>query len=141
MSERSDVTNNGDRGGLHPTCRAVCAMDAKVPVVVRCRGPYPSSMMAQGVLAELPWAMSCAVSSSNRDTPMSKTTVWSCARGALSRSQCPVSTVKPRDTPRWVTGIPAAAGTETADVTPGSTVTGMLCLVHASYSSPPRPKT
>ena len=44
-------------------------------------------------------------------------------------------------TPRWVTGIPAAPGTATADDTPGTTVTGTPASTAAATSSPPRPKT
>src|SRR5438874_53508 len=41
--------------------------------------------------------------------------------------------------PRWVTGIPAQAGTATALVTPGTTSNGIPARAHASASSPPRP--
>ena len=44
-------------------------------------------------------------------------------------------------TSRCVTGIPAAAGTEMALVTPEITVTGTPAGTHAATSSPPRPKT
>ena len=45
-------------------------------------------------------------------------------------------------TPRWVTGIPAAAGTAIALDTPGTTRTsGCRRPAQASSSSPPRPKT
>ena len=43
--------------------------------------------------------------------------------------------------PRWVTGIPAKAGTATALVTPGTTWTGTPARAQARASSPPRPKT
>ena len=44
-------------------------------------------------------------------------------------------------TSRWVTGIPAAAGTEMALVTPEITRTGTPAFTQAATSSPPRPKT
>ena len=44
-------------------------------------------------------------------------------------------------TPRWVTGIPARAGTAIGLVSPGMTVTGTPASRHASTSSNPRPKT
>ena len=40
----------------------------------------------------------------------------------------------------WVRGIPASAGTEIAEVTPGITSKGMHALERCSASSPPRPK-
>ena len=54
---------------------------------------------------------------------------------------CPASTQKPWLTPRCVTGMPAAAGTEMALVTPGTTSTGTPAVRHASTSSRPRPNT
>ena len=48
----------------------------------------------------------------------------------------------PARRPRWVTGMPAAAGTAIALVMPGTTSTGMPgARRSASTSSPPRPKT
>ena len=44
-------------------------------------------------------------------------------------------------TPRWVTGIPATAGTAIGLVSPGITVTGTPASRHASTSSNPRPNT
>ena len=44
-------------------------------------------------------------------------------------------------TPRCVTGMPAAAGTDTAEVTPGTTSTGTPAAWQASTSSQPRPST
>ena len=52
----------------------------------------------------------------------------------------PVTTVTDEARPRWVTGMPAAAGTPKADVTPGTTSQGMPACASASTSSPPRPK-
>ncbi|TWJ27611.1 hypothetical protein JD81_01102 [Micromonospora sagamiensis] len=58
-----------------------------------------------------------------------------------SGARCPETTVNSWATPRWVTGMPATAGTAIELVTPGTTVTGMPAAVQASSSSPPRPKT
>ena len=44
-------------------------------------------------------------------------------------------------TPRWVTGMPATAGTAIGLVSPGITVTGTPASRQASTSSKPRPKT
>ena len=45
------------------------------------------------------------------------------ARVARSAPTCPVLTWTEVDTPRWVTGMPASAGTEKAEVMPGTTET------------------
>ena len=72
---------------------------------------------------------------------MSSTRVWSDRGGNEGSSSWPVTTVNPRLAPRWVTGMPAAAGTLTALVTPGTTSTGTPRASQASRSSPPRPNT
>ncbi len=60
--------------------------------------------------------------------PMSTTTVPPRSASALARwsssGTCPEMIVTTWLTPRWVTGMPAAPGTPTADDTPGTTVTG-----------------
>ena len=43
--------------------------------------------------------------------------------------------------PRWVTGIPAAAGTAAIEETPGTISQATPAACRASASSPPRPKT
>ena len=65
----------------------------------------------------------------------------SVASPSFAGSSCPVSTAKEEAMPRWVTGIPAYAGTAMAELTPGTTSKGMPALASASASSPPRPKT
>ena len=50
-------------------------------------------------------------------------------------------TVNSWATPRWVTGMPATAGTATGLVRPGMTVTGTPASRQAMTSSKPRPKT
>ena len=52
-----------------------------------------------------------------------------------------MTTVTAADTPRWVTGTPAAAGAANADVTPGTTSKGTPASSSACASSPPRPNT
>ena len=65
------------------------------------------------------------------------------ARQAKSRSagSWPETIVTCDETPRCVTGIPAAAGTAATDETPGTTSNGTPASASASASSPPRPKT
>ncbi len=63
------------------------------------------------------------------------------ARVARSAPTCPVLTWTEVDTPRWVTGMPASAGTEKAEVMPGTTETSTPARRQAWTSSPPRPKT
>lgn len=53
----------------------------------------------------------------------------------------PLTTVNSWATPRWVTGMPAAPGTETELEMPGTTVQGMPASASAWTSSMPRPKT
>ena len=55
--------------------------------------------------------------------------------------RCPETTVNSWATPRWVTGMPATAGTAIGLVSPGITVTGTPAARHASTSSYPRPNT
>ena len=62
-------------------------------------------------------------------------------RTNLTVLSTPETTTKPCVRPRCVTGIPASAGTDTAEVTPGMTRTGTPASRQASHSSPPRPKT
>ena len=49
--------------------------------------------------------------------------------------------MKSAATPRWVSGIPAIAGAASAELMPGTTVTGTPAATQASHSSPPRPNT
>ena len=49
--------------------------------------------------------------------------------------RCPETTVRSWLTPRWVTGIPAAAGTANGLLMPGITVTGTPASWQASTSS------
>ena len=56
------------------------------------------------------------------------------------RARWPVTNATDAATPRWVTGIPAAAGAARAALTPGITRTGIPARSSARTSSPPRPK-
>ena len=70
--------------------------------------------------------------------------VGACSRAAASigsMPSCADTSANDDVTPRCVTGMPAAAGTDTADVTPGTTSTGTPAARQASASSPPRPST
>ena len=106
-------------------------------------------MTAAGVAGSRPAAMSRAVMTGSVAMPMRITSVstavarrsQSTPPAALPGSSWPVTTANEDERPRWVTGIPAAAGTATADETPGTTSTGMPAPRQASTSSPPRPKT
>ena len=63
--------------------------------------------------------ISSRVPRSPRDGGPSRSSESGCPGG-----RCPEITVKSCATPRWVTGIPARAGTATGLVSPGTTVTG-----------------
>ena len=58
-----------------------------------------------------------------------------------SQASWPVTTANDAATPRCVTGMPAYAGTATAELTPGTISNGMPASASASASSPPRPNT
>ena len=59
----------------------------------------------------------------------------------FSGSSWPVTTAKDYDTVRCVSGMPAYAGTATAELTPGTTSNGTAASTSTSAYSPPRPKT
>ncbi len=65
----------------------------------------------------------------------------STAPGPSPSPRCPLTTVTDDDSPRWVTGTPAAAGAAKAEVTPGTTSKVMPARSRTSASSPPRPNT
>src|SRR5690606_458758 len=110
----------------------------------RCPLRCPRSMTAAGVSAASPAATSPGASAGRALTPMSTTIVPpSPARWVNSDAvsgACPEITVNAWLMPRCVSGIPDAAGTATALVTPGITSTGTPARRHARTSSPPRPK-
>ena len=121
----------------------------RVASTVRSAGIEPSHTTATGVSASRPpltstsaiaAAFSTAIISSS--VPVSRATAsQSTSESAWSGGRWPESTVKSWATPRWVTGMPARAGTATGLVSPGITVTGTPAARQASTSSKPRPKT
>ena len=109
----------------------------------------PQRTRATGVVAARPCAISSRASRGRLSTPISTTRV-SDARASRAQSTLdsrpdalpwPVTTVNDDATPRCVTGMPAYAGTATAELTPGTTSNGMRAPASASASSPPRPNT
>jgi hypothetical protein len=130
-------------------CAARDAMSASVPVTVRWPAVVPCSITAAGVSASRPAAMSLAAIVASVDTPIRITSVstavasraQSTLASSLAGSSWPVTTAKEDPSRRWLTGIPAAAGTATADETPGTISTGTPARRQASASSPPRPNT
>ena len=144
---RSETTSptTTTAGARTPAAAASAAAVARVVVVVRCSGVHPRSTSATGVSAGRPAAMSAAAVSASRVTPIRSTRVASGAASAAaartcSAPSCAEATTKDAATPRWVRGMPAAAGTETADVTPGTTSTGTPWARQCRASSPPRPE-
>ncbi len=104
-------------------------------------------MAATGVDGSSPPAMSSVAISARWATPMRTTIVPPTAasdRQSMSGSPArrwPVTTVNAAETPRWVTGIPAAAGAATDELMPGTISNGTPASASAWASSPPRPKT
>src|SRR3954452_18340531 len=136
-------------GGRTPSSAIVFASPSRVVRTVRWVGVEPSVTTATGVDGARPCSISAAAMAGAVSTPMSTTRVpRSRPRDAQSTSDCgcpggtcPETTTNSWVSPRWVTGMPASAGTPIADVTPGTTSTGMPAATHASSSSMPRPKT
>ena len=89
----------------------------------------PHSVTATGVSADRPPAWSRRAISARVAMPITMTRVpparardsQSTPPGAEASPTWPVTTVTELDRPRWVTGMPAYAGTATAEVTPGTT--------------------
>src|SRR2546426_5684594 len=113
-------------GGSRPSAATCAASVARVPTTVRWAGRVPLAITAAGVSAGAPCACSRAVISGKAESPISTTSVGTRASASQSRCDtpshsCPVTTAKADASRRWVTGMPAAAGTAIADVTPGAT--------------------
>ena len=148
-AEPHDIPHHHDRGRPDALPRRLVSDLPSVVVRTRCRGVVPSQITATGVSASRPRFTSSRLICSSRPTAISSTRVpGPCASAAQSTvapgcdgSRCADTTAKSCVMPRWVTGIPALAGTATALVTPGTTVTGTPARAQASASSPPRPKT
>ena len=74
-----------------------------------------------------------------RDAPLCASASQSTVEPGWPGARCPLTTVTAWLSPRWVTGTPAAAGTASAEETPGTTVQGTPASAQATASSPPRP--
>ncbi len=125
------------------------AMVPSVARVVRCSGRVPQRTAATGVSGARPPRTNASAMSAIRPAPMRITRVPP-ARASASQSvsvvpfagsSWPVTIVTLVDAPRCVTGMPAYAGAAIALVMPGTTSNGTPAAMHASASSPPRPKT
>ena len=118
---------------------------ASWPSVVRTSAWFevvPRSITATGVEAAFPPRWSSSAMVARFVIPMRITRVPSIlARISQSTLPVPVTTVTDDESPRWVTGMPTAAGTPKAEETPGTTSQRTPARVSASASSPPRPNT
>ena len=103
----------------------------------------PSQTTATGVSGLRPPATSASAIAGAFSTAIISSRV-PCSRATVSQSvsesgwpggRCPEITVKSWATPRWVTGMPARAGTAIGLVRPGTTVTGTPAARQASTSS------
>ncbi len=117
----------------------------------RCAGVVPRAITATGVSGERPPRISASAMAARVAMPMRMTSVPparardsqsgpSAAPDPAGSPTRPVTTVTDDARPRWVTGMPATAGTPKADVTPGTTSQGIPACCKTSTSSPPRPK-
>ena len=92
-------------------------------MTLSCSDVVPLETTAAGVDGRFPWLTSPSASALSEARPM-KTTSVPGARARQARSSAstswPATIVTCEETPRWVTGIPAAAGTAATDETPGN---------------------
>src|SRR5215472_6488443 len=136
-------------GFVTPASLTASASSASGAVTTRCCLVQPSDTTAPGVAAASPAEISVSAIAARWSTAISSTRVIPLRASAAQSTElrespgrtCPASTQKPWLIPRWVTGMPAAAGTEVALVIPGTTSTGTPAARHASTSSRPRPNT
>ena len=136
-------------GGVRPASRTCSTMSPSVPVTVRCSGVVPQRITATSVSGARPLAISFSTTSGSVFVPIKNTSVSTAVAGftqsrldsGFSGSSWPVITANVEASPRCVTGMPAYAGTATAEVTPGTTTNTMPASRSAVASSPPRPKT
>ena len=105
---------------------------ASVPSVastVRSSGIVPSEITATGVVGERPWPTSSAAIAaafstaiiSTRVPPRPATALQPTSESGWPGARWPDTTVKSWATPRWVTGMPAVAGTPIGLGSPGTT--------------------
>ena len=128
--------------------RSTSANPASVVRATRWDAVVPEAMTATAVSGGRPPCISAAAIAARFVMPMRITSVpptranasQSCSPVPSDPPTRPVTTVTEAATPRWVTGMPAAAGTPKADVTPGTTSQATPASASASTSSPPRPK-
>src|SRR3954453_13415247 len=151
-------------GGRTPSSAIVFASPSRVVRTVRWVGVEPSVTTATGVDGARPCSISAAAMAGGGSRPMRTTAAAMPGAGATPMSPTRVPRSRPRDaqstsdcgcpggtcpetttnswvSPRCVTGMPASPGTPIAEVTPGTTSTGMPAATHASSSSIPRPNT
>src|SRR5579859_2053126 len=119
-------------GLVTPAARTAPGRSCSGAVTTRWCRLQPSDTTAPGVPAPSPAESSVSTISARWSIAISSTRVIPLRASAAQSTElcgspgrtCPASTQKPWLTPRWVTGMPAAAGTEMALVTPGTTSTG-----------------
>ena len=131
-------------GGRTPAAAITAAAVPTVARVTRSCAVDPFSTTATGRSAGTPSASAASQMLGIAETAMSRTAVApaeSAPSIAGSAPAWPEVTSTEVATPRWVTGMPASAGTENAEVMPGTTSTATPAARHACTSSPPRPKT
>ncbi len=124
--DRSETTAPTMRSEGEPSSAARTreAMSASVPSTTRWCSQVPASTAAASVPGALPASMRARVASSNRWPAMKRTSVSArarCAQSGVSLARCAVANVTVLDSPRWVTGMAAAAGTAARLETPGTT--------------------
>ena len=136
-------------GGRISAAFARSTMSRNVPTTVCCLAYVPHRTSATGVSTAFPSSTNLDTIMGKFLTPIKNTRVPSAAakRGhsntvsSLFGSSCPVIKATVEARVRCVTGMPAYAGTATAEVTPGTTSKGIRCSTIHSASSPPRPNT
>ena len=131
-------------GGRTPAAARSSRSAPRVDSTVRSPGMVPSQMTATGVSAGRPPSTSAAaiagafwtaIISSSGARRATATAFQLTSDSGCPGGRCPEITVKSWATPRWVTGMPATAGTAIGLVSPGITVTGTPASRHASTSS------
>ena len=113
-----DAAQAGQRGAHHPLGRRRPAARSPPPA---CRAPGRPAPARAAMAARvvIPMRITNVPPVPGQRLPVGR----SPARPA--RPPCPVTTVTDEARPRWVTGMPTAAGTPKADVTPGTTSQAM----------------
>ena len=118
-------------------------------MIFRCLAVVPRSKIAAGVCGSIPSRIRFAHKNGSVETPIRNTSVPftpASSRNGISSGSCPsflcaVIMCSEEAAARCVTGIPWYAGTDTADVTPGTISNGIPAFFSSSASSAPRPNT